>query len=348
MKTLVVDKYGGLHVQEAQVPGFNECQALVKTLSCGICNGTDAKLIHRSFKNFGSEKYPLMLGHEGVGRVVKLGEKVTSYRLGDLVLLPFADAQPGLGSGWGAFSQYGVVCDKDAWDTAKYGPVPECAYAQLVLPEAIDPADAAMIITLREVLSSVNRFGINKDASVAVFGCGPVGLTFIKIMKLLGVKGIIAFDIVPDKLLDAKTMGADYAFNSKEVDCAAAVRGIYPEGLAFVIDAVGSSAIINQAMPLLGDQGKICCYGISANLSAQIDWSQAPYNWQMQFQQFPSKAEEGLAHGQIIQWLAAGLLDLKDFISDYFPFEDILRAFEQLENRGISKKGIVVYPESEA
>jgi L-iditol 2-dehydrogenase len=347
LKTLVVDKHGGLHVQEAELPEFNECQALVKTLSCGICNGTDAKLIHQSFKNFGSEKYPLMLGHEGVGRVVKLGAKVTSYRTGDIVLLSFADAQPGLGSGWGSFSEYGVVCDKDSWDTTRYGPVPECAYAQSVLPESIDPVDAAMIITLREVLSSIKRFGIDENASVAIFGCGPVGLTFIKIMKLLGVKRIIAFDIVPEKLRDAQNIGADYAFNSKEVDCLAASRGIYPDGLAYVIDAVGNSAIINQAMPLLADQGKICCYGISANLSADIDWSQAPYNWQMQFQQFPSKVEEGLAHDQIIKWLESGLIDLKDFISDYYPFEDILKAFEKLENRGISKKGIVVYQESE-
>ena len=46
----------------------------------------------------------------------------------------------------------------------------------------------------------------------------------------------------------------------------------------------------------------------------------------------------------IIKWLEAGMIDLKSFISDYFSFEDILMAFEQLENRGISKKGIVVYP----
>jgi L-iditol 2-dehydrogenase len=344
LKTLVVGKNGSLHVQEVELPEFNECQALVKTLSCGICNGTDTKLIHRKFKNIGTGEYPLMLGHEAVGRVVKLGKLVTSYRLGDMVLLPFVQAQQRVGSGWGAFSEYGVVCDKDSWDTVRYGPVPECAYAQLVLPDTVDPADASMIITLREVLSSIKRFGIDENASVAIFGCGPVGLTFIKIMRLLGVKRIVAFDIIPKKLRDAQNMGADYAFNSKEVDYLAACRDVFPDGVAYVIDAVGSSDIINQAMPLLTDQGKICCYGISANLSAQIDWAQAPYNWQLQFQQFPSKVEEGLAHDQIIKWLEAGMIDLKSFISDYFHFEHILTAFEQLENRGISKKGIVVYP----
>ena len=63
MKTLIVEKDGSLAVKEVSMPKYNECQALVKTLSCGICNGTDAKLIHQKFKNFGLERYPLMLGH---------------------------------------------------------------------------------------------------------------------------------------------------------------------------------------------------------------------------------------------------------------------------------------------
>ena len=98
MKTLVVEKDGSLSVKEVSRPEYNECQALVKTLSCGICNGTDAKLIHQKFKGYGPERYPLMLGHEAVGRVVEVGEKVTSYKVGDVVLLPFVDPQDGLDS----------------------------------------------------------------------------------------------------------------------------------------------------------------------------------------------------------------------------------------------------------
>ena len=75
MKTLVVDKGGELSVRETKVPEYNECQALVKTLSCGVCNGTDLKLIQGSFKGFGEERYPLMLGHEAVGRVLKQGQR---------------------------------------------------------------------------------------------------------------------------------------------------------------------------------------------------------------------------------------------------------------------------------
>ncbi len=345
MKSLIVEKNGTLAVKDVSMPEINECQALVKTLSCGVCNGTDAKLIHRQFKNFGPDSYPLMLGHEGVGRVVKVGKQVTSFKPGDLVLLPFAGPLDGYASGWGAYSEYGVVCDPVSWDASQYGPTPECAFAQNVLPADIDPTDAAMIITLREVLSSIKRFGIGANDPVVIFGCGPVGLTFIKFMSLLGVHPIIALDIIDDKLADAKEKGADYTFNSKTDDYAAEIRAICPDGAKFVLDAVGISAIINAAMPLLQDQGKICCYGISPNLSAEIDWSEAPYNWQLQFQQFPSKVEEGEAHNQIMNWLKAGVIQLKDYISDVYDFPQIMQAFEKLEKKQIAKKCIIRYPE---
>lgn len=105
MKSLIVNENGGLEVREIPVPEINSKQALVKMICCGICNGTDAKLIHRKFKGFEEDAYPLMLGHEGVGEVVKVGEEVTGYHVGDKVLLPFVDADeklyPGLGSAWG-------------------------------------------------------------------------------------------------------------------------------------------------------------------------------------------------------------------------------------------------------
>lgn len=345
MKSLIVDERGMLSIREVSMPEYNECQALVKTMSCGVCNGTDGKLIHRQFKNFGPEKYPLMLGHEAVGKVVAVGKKASSFQLGDLVLLPFAGPIDGYECGWGSFSEYGVVCDPKTWDESQHGPTPECAYGQTVLPKGIDPTEAAMIITLREVLSSIKRFGVGANDGAVVFGCGPVGLTFIKFMSLLGAYPIIAMDIVDEKLDTAKEMGADYTLNSKDPDYAAKVRCILPGGAKFVLDAAGVSAIINMAMPLLADQGKICCYGISANLSMELDWSDAPYNWQLQFQQFPSKIEEGEAHHQVMNWLKAGVIDLKDYISDVFNFENILTAFDRLEKRQIAKKCIIRYPD---
>ena len=346
MKTLVVEKDGKLSIKEIPKPKYNDNQALVKTIACGICNGTDTKIIHGNFKGIEASEYPLMLGHEGVGRVVEIGKNVKSFQVGDVVLLPFVDQDEEIygnfGSAWGAYSEYGVVCDPKAnWEQ-----VPECAYAQTIVPKDIDPVDAAMIITLREVLSAVKYFGIKEKQSVVVFGCGPVGLTFVKFLKLLGAGPIIAVDRHINKLQDALQKGADYVFHAKECDAVAEIRKICPNGVEYVIDAIGNSDVINQAMEVICDRGKICCYGISANCKMQLDWSKAPYNWQLIFQQFPSKAEEGAVNEQVIEWIREGEIDLKDYISDYVPFEEIIEGFGRLGQKMIAKKAIVVYEEA--
>lgn len=344
MKSLIVEKDGTLSVKDIPIPRYSSKQALVKTISCGICNGTDAKLIHQQFKGFTPQMYPLMLGHEGVGEIVELGSEVTSFHTGDKVLLPFVDPDPkiygGLQSAWGAFSEYAVVHDLAAYPE---GTAPECAYAQTILPDFVDPVDAAMIITLREVLSSIQRFGIKEGDSVAVFGCGPVGQTFIKFLSLLGIKDLIAFDIIDEKLQEAKERGAAHVYNSGKVNVNEKIHEIFPFGVRYVLDAVGMTSLINQAMEYICDGGKICCYGISPTCEMNLDWSRSGYNWQLQFQQFPSKKEEGQVNEQINEWLATGTICLKDYISDYFFFSQILDAFECLQRREISKKGIIIF-----
>ena len=87
MKTVVIAKDGKVTVEEVNKPRYNEHQALVKTIACGIC-GTDVKLLHRTFKGFPESMYPIMVGHEGVGEVVEVGAKVKGLKKGDKVLLP--------------------------------------------------------------------------------------------------------------------------------------------------------------------------------------------------------------------------------------------------------------------
>lgn len=343
MKTLIVNADGSLKIKEIPIPKYNSKQALVKTISCGIC-GTDLKLIHIGFKGFPKEKYPIMLGHEGIGKVVEIGSEVTSFKVGDIVLLPFTDSDEelygSLGSGWGAYSEFGVVNDRLAYAVDE---IPEAAYAQQIVPDDIDPVDAAMIITLREVLSNIKYFGIKENESVIVYGCGPVGLTFIKFMSLLGIKPIIAVARNEEKKSNALAHGATYALNSKQCDIVKEIRNICPDGAKYVIDAVGSSDIVNQAMEIICDRGEIICYGVLENNQMKIDWSKAPYNWKLNFQQFPYKLDESKAYEQVLKWIRSGDINLKDYISDYFKFDDILGAFEKLTNHQILKKGIITY-----
>jgi L-iditol 2-dehydrogenase len=343
MKTLVVNSDGLLKIKEIPIPKYNSKQCLVKTISCGIC-GTDSTIMKFCFKGFPKEKYPLMLGHEGVGQVVEAGSEVTSFKVGDIVLLPFNDTDQelygSLGSGWGAFSEYGVINDKAAY---KEGEIPEVAYAQQIVPNDIDPVDAAMLVTFREVFSAIKYFGINENESIVVFGSGPVAVTFIKLMNLVGIRSIIGIARSEEKNNILLDNGATNVFNSSECDVTKEIRNLYPDGVKYVLDAVGSTDIINQAMELICDRGEILCYGVPRNNQMQLDWSKAPYNWKINFQQMPSKLGESEAYEQVLNWIRAGKLNFKDFISDYYKFEDILEAFEKFSNHQILKKAIITY-----
>jgi len=347
MRTLVVDTHHDLSIREVSMPKYNECQALVKMQSCGVCNGTDLKLIHGNFKNFNT--YPATLGHEGVGKVVEVGTKVKTIKAGDIVLLPFVEEKlDDVYSGWGSYSEYAVVGDAEAYIANGMGPgTPEFSevyFAQTVIkPEdKVDPVEASMIVTFREVLSAIRRFQFQPNESVLVFGAGPVGLCFTKFSKLLGLKTVITTDIDDEKVAFAKTMGADYAFNSRIIDINAEVKKLFPEGIDYVVDAVGINELINQAMEVIKYNGKICCYGISPQLGMTLNWSKAPYNWTIQFVQWPSKKEEAEAHAQVMAWINLGVLKPKDFISDVFDFDHIIDVFKLVEKPKSGTKKIVI------
>ena len=347
MKTLVVDRKGKLSIEEIPVPSYGECQALVKMKSCGVCNGTDLKLIHGTFKNFNS--YPAILGHEGVGEVVEVGARVTGLKKGDIGLLPFLEENVGnLTPGWGAYSEYAVVGDPAAYIAAGMGEgtnawKESCLAQTRIRPgDRVDSMEAVMIITFREVLSAIRRFGFKPNENVLIFGAGPVGLSFTKFAKLIGMGTVITADVLDEKVEDAKKAGADYAFNSTKCDIEAEVKKLFPEGIDYIVDAVGLNSLINQAMRMIKYNGKICCYGISPRLGMELDWSGAPYNWTLQFVQWPSKKEEGEAHSQIMAWINQGALKPMDFISDVIDFDRILDAFKLVEARKPGTKKIVI------
>lgn len=339
MKSLIVTKEGELDVVERPLPTYKETQSLVKIISCGIC-GTDEAIIQKNFKGVSKDIYPLMLGHEAVGRVIEIGQKVTSFNKGDIVLLPFNSAVKSIGSAWGGFSEYGVINDYKVIEKQN---IPEEAFAQKKLPFDINPIEAPIIITLREVYSAIKYFKINRDQSVVVIGSGPVAVTFVKLLKLLGLKSltVIVRNEEKEKLL--KKSGASLVINSNKSEPIKELKKYYPQGADKVIDAVGSAEVINQGLKMIKDRGDILCYGVPKSNNMNLDWSDAPYNWNLKFQQMPYKFEEGEVTDEILNWVYSGDLDLKDFISDYIPFENVIDGFKNFKEKKILKKAIVTF-----
>lgn len=342
MKSYVVQKDKTCKiVEDMPMPVYGDYDALVKIESCGVCNGTDTKIIHGEFK--GIDTYPVVLGHEGVGRVVAKGSRVTTFEIGDLVLMPYwSDVPEGYTSGWGTYSEYNIVTDALAQERDGIEPA-EFSYGQRKLPADFDPVSSAMIITFREVLSTARRFGFEAGKSLVVLGLGPVGLSFIQFAKLLGMGPVIAIGRNDEKLRMAKELGADYLVDNRKENVVEAVRAICPDGVDFSLDAVGVTSFINTSLDIIKPDAKICVYGISSNMTETVDWSRCPYNWTLHFHQFPSKKAESEAHDQVIEWIRQGVLDPKYFISHVYDFEEIDKAFDNIKNKVPTMKMVIKF-----
>lgn len=344
MKALVVNTKSELLLKEIPIPTITAKQALVKTLACGIC-GTDATIIKGGFKSFKSSAYPIMLGHEAIGRVEKVGTEVVSYKEGDIVILPFAptvQTEDGttFTSGWGAFSEYGVIDDRKAYSDNEF---PETAYAQQVLPSDCLIEEAPILITLREVYSTIKYFQIKEGATVLVYGSGPVALAFIKLMQLSGIKSVavVVRNSAKEELM--RKFGVPIVINTKNGTVQEQVSKIYPNGVEYVLDAVGNERILNEALTLLKDRGELLCYGVPKGNQLRLDYENAPDNWKINFQQMPYKKEEGDCHEKILQWVKEGKLVLRDFLSDVYSFENIIQAFEDYLSGKTERKVVIVY-----
>ncbi len=343
MKTLAVNADNELFLKEVPIPTITTKQALVKVLACGIC-GTDATIIKGGFKGFDTSAYPIMLGHEAVGRVEKIGEEVVSYKEGDIVLLPFTPTVQTDGttftSGWGAFSEFGIIDDQQAYE--EHEP-PKVSYAQQVLPSSYLIEEAPILVTLREVYSTIQYFQINKGATVLIYGSGPVALAFIKLLQLSGVESLAV--VVRNKAKEdlMHTFGVPVIINTENGTVKEQVKALYPNGVDYVLDAVGDQRILNEGITLLKDRGELLCYGVPKGNQLHLDYHEAPYNWKINFQQMPYKQEEGDCHEEILQWVEEGKLVLHDFLSDVYSFEHILQAFEDYLTGKTERKVVVIY-----
>ena len=332
MKGLIVDGTGAVKlVTDIPKPVVTDYSAIVKTIACGICNGTDLKLADGHLRGFSD--YPAVLGHESVGIVTETGAKVSKFKVGDYVLRSQLDPSEGYNSLWGSFSEYTRVYDYEAQVrggiSGNIGDLP-----QQVIPDSLDMADATMIITLKEVYSALKRLSFKRDSSVIVAGDGPVGLAFVNCARLYGASRIIMTGHHDGRLEIGRKLGADIIVNTKNNhDYLTKLREEFPDGVDFYIDAVGNNNNINDAMKLIKDNGIIGLYGIGIRDDIPIRWNDAPYNFRFLSVQWPVPEEEASIHDELIGHILEGRIDLKDFVTHILPVEEYEKGFELVRNR---------------
>lgn len=332
MRGLVVYGDGTVRLKDdISMPVINDYSAIVKTIACGICNGTDIKLVEGHLKGFSD--YPAVLGHESVGIVTEVGSKVTKFKVGDYVLRSQLDPDAKYNSLWGSFAEYTRVYDYEAQERdnagGNIGDIP-----QQVIPSGLDMADATMIITLKEVYSALKRLGLKEGDSIVIAGDGPVGLAFANCARIYGASKIILTGHHNDRLSTALNVGADLALNSKtNPDYLETIKEELPGGADVFVDAVGNNHNVNDAFALIRDNGTIGLYGIGIKDDIPVKWKTAPYNFKFLSVQWPIPEIEASIHDELIENVVNGNIDLKDYVSDVLPVEEFEKGFELVRSR---------------
>jgi threonine dehydrogenase-like Zn-dependent dehydrogenase len=332
MKSVAVTKPNVLEMVEIPRPTPGAYEALIRTEVACLCNATDRKLVEGHFP--GIDQYPLLLGHESVGIVEEVGEKVTTFKPGDRVVggLLFNTGKPGLFSGWGGFSEYVLACDHQAMlangvADEEHGWF-EVYEIMRTVPKDISVEDALMLCTWREVYGGFGDFNLKPGDDIVIFGAGPVGLSFVKFARLLGLNTIISIDKLSIKREKSISMGADYAFEPGSLEFTNYLH-LRNKPFDALIDAVGKEEIINSALPLVKLGGSICVYGVIDTPTILLQKYNGPYNFNLIIHQWPTRALEASAQEPLIEWIRAGKLSYRDFVTAEYPIDEIGAAYEQ-------------------
>ncbi len=333
-----------LELRELELAEPHRDEVRVRLLASGICH-SDLSFIDGSWP----APLPIVLGHEGFGIVDQVGEGVSAPRLGDHVVLTFAPA-----CGRCRFCLEGRVnlCLLAAkcmdggfmWDgTTRLShegqAVHHLALVSSFATHAVVPAAGAIPVDRRldpvvgcllgcgvttGIMSVTRRAQVRPGESVAVFGCGGVGLSAIVGARLVSAWPIVAIDPVQNKRELALEMGASHTVDPADGDPAAQIRQLIPGGVDHAFEAIGRPAVAATAFAAVRDGGTTVLIGQPAiGVKAAF-----PVYDVTQFEHTILGSNLGastpaLHVPQLARLVVEGLLDLSPLVTDCFPLAQI-------------------------
>jgi L-iditol 2-dehydrogenase len=270
MKAAVLHAIGDLRVEEVEKPAITSPdQALVRIRAVGVC-GSDVHFYERGRIGPYVVKDPVILGHESAGEVVEVGKAVAHLRPGDRVAIepgvpdrtcwycktgrynlcaavPFMGTPP-----W-----HGAFCEYVAW------PADFC----FKLPDALSFEEGAMAEPLAVAMQGTKRGDVGVGHSVAVLGCGPIGLVTLQAAKARGATRIIATDVQPSRLELAAKLGATDVINAEDGDPVERVRELAGgDGVDVALETAGTVTTTQQACAMVRMGGVVTLIGMPGEL----------------------------------------------------------------------------------
>lgn len=337
MRAAVVVEPGKLEIWDIDKPIVGDYDALVEILYGATCIGTDKNYIYG--RHIRPVQYPMLLGHESVGRVVELGRKVKNFAVGDLVTDVGCPGTPDgrISSRAGGYAEYGIVKDvcemkKDGSPRAEW----EKNRANRVIPAWFSPAASTLITPYRETLSYSRRIGVKKGSRVLILGSGCAGLCFAAHAVNEGA-ALVAMIGTPAREAVTKKLGVHAFISYKSEDIYKTLEDEY--GLFdIIIDAVGAKGALSDALALLKPYGTCGVYG-------WYDWNANyinPFAARYSFVFYSGGYDQSETHDDVITYMKSGDLNPADILElgHIYELDDIWKAYTDAWDRKVIKSVI--------
>lgn len=331
----------GAEIRDVKIPAFGPSDVLVKVKVASVC-GTDVHIYDWDAWAQKRIRPPLIPGHEFCGHVAAVGDDVTTVKEGDFVS---AEMHVACGkcfqcrTGEAHICQYVKIIGVDADGAfAEYVRIPESNIWKI--DPAIPPEYASVLDPLGNAVHTVLA-GEIAAKSVAVIGCGPIGLFSIAVARAVGATPVFALEINEHRRQLAKEMKADYVIDPATQDAKAIVMEITNGvGVDVVLEMSGKTPGIKTGFNILRLGGRVSLLGIPSK-PVELNFADDLI--------FKGATVQGI-NGRLMYktWyqmqalLKAGKLDLSPVITDRMPMRDFSKGMARLKTGEASK--ILLYP----
>ncbi len=269
---------GNLTLVERPVPTYGEDEVLIRVAYSGIC-GTDIHILHDQFPYYP----PVILGHEFSGEIVEVGSRVTSFRVGDLVVGEphnkacgkcylcrnghIQNCMDKRSIGWGIDGSF-----------TSYLAMPEKLLHKI--PEGLSLKAAAFAEPVAIVAHQLlERAHITPGDNVVIMGVGPIALLAAQMARVAGAGKIILCGCtsdIPYRLKIAEELGCfDRFIDVLTEDAATVIMEETVIGADLVVEASGAGSAIRTAIKVLKKWGRLCAIGMTARDTVDVPWNEA-------------------------------------------------------------------------
>lgn len=333
MKVLRFYAPGDVRVEEAPVPQITPDEVLLRVKNCSTC-GTDVKIFNNGHQNITP---PRVMGHEVAGEVAEVGANVSGWAVGDraqvIAAVPCGDCYE-CRKGWMAIceNQTSVGYQYDG-GFAEYMVVPRQVLAVDGLnriPDGVGFDEASAAEPFACAINAQEQLGIEAGDTVVVFGAGPIGCIHIRIARGVHQAGtVILVDVNAERLkMSADAVKPEHVIDASTCDVVEEVMKLTGgRGADVVITATAANITQEQAIAMAARNGRISFFGglPKTNPTITCDSNLVHYR---QLHIHGANGSAPSHNKRALEYIASGLVPVKDLITVHLPLERALEAFD--------------------